>query len=141
MLTRLARSSATYRPMGCAGSSTVSTVTMRQRMVPARLGSRRPAMRCGCPRLRRVCSGCVPRLQLESWLQKEARNVLGSVDAGTVLQLLTINTYGKTGKHVVYKSFLDGLEAAVGNVTPLVCGGLGSVAASVQCERNLSLQP
>ncbi|GLI68796.1 hypothetical protein VaNZ11_013293 [Volvox africanus] len=66
-----------------------------------------------CKRNDRISSGCVPRLQLEQWLYKECKQVLMHVAASTVLQLLTTNTYGKTGKHILYKPFLDQLELAV----------------------------
>ncbi|GIL72590.1 hypothetical protein Vretimale_4330 [Volvox reticuliferus] len=61
----------------------------------------------------RISSGCVPRLQLEQWLYKECKQVLRQVAASTVLQLLATNTYGKTGKHILYKPFLDQLELAI----------------------------
>ncbi|GLC72408.1 hypothetical protein PLESTF_001244500 [Pleodorina starrii] len=61
----------------------------------------------------RISSGCVPRLQLEQWLAKECPQVLRQVAAATVLQLLSTHTYGKTGKHIIYKPFLDQLEMAV----------------------------
>lgn len=66
----------------------------------------------------RINSGCVPRLQLEAWLAKECAALMRQVAASTVLELLSVNTYGKTGRHVLYKPFLDGLEAAIGNVSP-----------------------
>ncbi len=61
----------------------------------------------------------MPRLQLEAWLAKECAAVMRQVAASTVLELLSVNTYGKTGRHVLYKPFLDGLEAAIGNVSPV----------------------
>lgn len=67
----------------------------------------------------RINSGCVPRLQLEAWLAKECAALMRQVAASTVLELLSVNTYGKTGRHVLYKPFLDGLEAAIGNVSPV----------------------
>ncbi|KAG2440379.1 hypothetical protein HXX76_004484 [Chlamydomonas incerta] len=67
----------------------------------------------------RINSGCVSRLQLEQWLQRECGAALRNVAASTVLELLSVNTYGKTGKHILYKPFLDQLECAVGDVSPV----------------------
>ncbi|KXZ56412.1 hypothetical protein GPECTOR_1g367 [Gonium pectorale] len=72
-----------------------------------------------CKSSDRINSGCVPRLDLEQWLYRECAGVLRQVAAATILELLSINTYGKTGKHILYKPFLDQLEAAIGNVTPV----------------------
>ncbi|EFJ44827.1 hypothetical protein VOLCADRAFT_94835 [Volvox carteri f. nagariensis] len=79
----------------------------------------------------RIGSGCVPRLQLEQWLYKECPQVLRQVAAATVLELLSTHTYGKllpdhartaygvyragkSGKHIIYKPFLDQLDGATG---------------------------
>ncbi|GFR41387.1 hypothetical protein Agub_g2070 [Astrephomene gubernaculifera] len=66
----------------------------------------------------RINSGCVPRLQLEQWLYKECAALLRQLAAATVLELLATNTYGKTGKHILYKPFLDQMEAAIGAMSP-----------------------
>eukprot|EP00198_Chlamydomonas_reinhardtii_P014214 XP_001703551.1 predicted protein [Chlamydomonas reinhardtii] len=72
-----------------------------------------------CKSTDRINSGCVSRLQLEQWLQRECGAALRNVAAATVLELLSVNTYGKTGKHILYKPFLDQLESAVGDVSPV----------------------
>lgn len=43
---------------------------------------------------RRINSGCVPRLMLERWLQREVRGLMDHLDAQTILDLLTVHTYG-----------------------------------------------
>lgn len=46
----------------------------------------------------RIASGCVPRLQLEQWLHSTCSSLLSQVDGATVLELLTLYTYG----HIMY---------------------------------------
>ncbi|KAG2499190.1 hypothetical protein HYH03_002771 [Edaphochlamys debaryana] len=71
-----------------------------------------------CKQNDRIGSGCVPRLQLEQWLHSEVRSALRHLAAATVLELLATHTFGKTGKHILYKPFLDQLEACIGDVEP-----------------------
>ena len=43
----------------------------------------------------RIASGCVPRLKLEHWLNKECRHVLSLLDAATLLGLIDRHSYGE----------------------------------------------
>ncbi|MEW5309879.1 MAG: hypothetical protein WDW38_001727 [Sanguina aurantia] len=65
-----------------------------------------------CTTSDKIASGCVPRLQLEQWLHSTCSSLLSQVDGATVLELLTLYTYGKNARHILYKPFLDALEMA-----------------------------
>ncbi len=65
----------------------------------------------------RILSGCVPRLHLEQWLNQECRPMLMTLDGATLLSLLDKHSYGKTSKQVMYKPFLNALDAAIAAAT------------------------
>eukprot|EP00201_Polytomella_parva_P003854 CAMPEP_0175087906 /NCGR_PEP_ID=MMETSP0052_2-20121109/30093_1 /TAXON_ID=51329 ORGANISM="Polytomella parva, Strain SAG 63-3" /NCGR_SAMPLE_ID=MMETSP0052_2 /ASSEMBLY_ACC=CAM_ASM_000194 /LENGTH=453 /DNA_ID=CAMNT_0016360309 /DNA_START=11 /DNA_END=1369 /DNA_ORIENTATION=- len=71
-----------------------------------------------CSSQDRLRSGCVPRLTMEGWLHKEGRDVLSQVNDATVMELLTVHTHGKAGKHILYKPFLDALKALLRTSLP-----------------------
>jgi len=62
----------------------------------------------------RINSGCIPRLQVERWLQRELRSLVADLDAETILDMLTVHTYGKSGRFILYPAFIDALAAALG---------------------------
>mmetsp|Transcript_38722 Transcript_38722/g.109494 ORF Transcript_38722/g.109494 Transcript_38722/m.109494 type:complete len:483 (+) Transcript_38722:622-2070(+) len=67
-----------------------------------------------CRQQDRISSGCVPRLMLERWLQRDVRHLVDGLGAETVLDLLAVHTYGKTGRFVLYPSFVEALEKLSG---------------------------
>eukprot|EP00803_Ostreobium_quekettii_P011450 evm.model.scf_833.2 EVM.evm.TU.scf_833.2 scf_833:13272-20229(+) len=65
-----------------------------------------------CRATDRSCSGCVSKAQMERWLQREARQLAQSLDAATVLDLLQVHAYGKTGKFLLYRTFLEAIKTS-----------------------------
>eukprot|EP00193_Tetraselmis_chui_P003781 CAMPEP_0177757390 /NCGR_PEP_ID=MMETSP0491_2-20121128/3616_1 /TAXON_ID=63592 /ORGANISM="Tetraselmis chuii, Strain PLY429" /LENGTH=315 /DNA_ID=CAMNT_0019273035 /DNA_START=213 /DNA_END=1156 /DNA_ORIENTATION=+ len=62
----------------------------------------------------RINSGCIPRLQLERWLQRELRPLVSQLDAETILDMLAVHTYGKSGRFILYPAFIDALASHLG---------------------------
>lgn len=70
-----------------------------------------------CEAADRTASACVPRLRLEQWLHQECRSLLVPLNGATLLDLLDRHTYGKTSQQIMYRQFLDSLDAALASET------------------------
>ncbi|GMH36252.1 hypothetical protein BSKO_04120 [Bryopsis sp. KO-2023] len=62
-----------------------------------------------CTSADKARSGCIGRIQLEWWLQRQGRVLVSALDAASVLDLLQVHSYGSSGKFIVYGTFLEGL--------------------------------
>lgn len=85
-------------------------------------------LRAVCLAADRVGSTCVARLQLEEWLHKHCGPALALVDGRTVISLMAANVFGKSGKFISWKAFVDQLERAV--VEAAKAGGISRPAAA-----------
>ncbi|GAX77732.1 hypothetical protein CEUSTIGMA_g5175.t1 [Chlamydomonas eustigma] len=72
----------------------------------------------------RTQSGSIPRLRLEQWLHQECRPLLLALDGATLFTLLDKNSLGSTSKQIMYKSFLNALEAALATATAKQATGM-----------------